>query len=140
MSGNTDGRLTMNTRLAILVAGLLLAPISVVAHHAFAAEFDSNKPVTVQGSVAKLEWTNPHIWVYVDAKDAQGNVARWQCEGGSPNTLARQGWTKNSLKQGDQVTIDGFRAKDGSNTCNSRTVKLANGTRLFAGSPEAPPQ
>jgi len=125
----------MNTTVVLaLVAVLFLVPLQAVAHHAFAAEFDANKAVTLQGTVAKMEWTNPHIWIYVDAKDADGKVTRWQCEGGSPNTLVRQGWTKQVLKQGDQITIDGYRAKDGSNTCNSRSVKLADGTRLFAGS------
>jgi Family of unknown function (DUF6152) len=124
----------MKTIFALAVAVLLLIPISVAAHHAFAAEFDRAKPVKVQGTVVKVEWTNPHIWVYVDTKDEKGSVVRWQCEGGSPNTLTRQGWTKDSLKQGDQVTIDGYRAKDGSNTCNSSAVMLADGKRLFAGS------
>jgi len=124
----------MKQMLVLLIAGTLAAPIPVLAHHSFAAEFDAAKPVTVQGSVEKVEWTNPHIWVYVDAKDAAGKVERWQCEGGSPNTLARQGWSRDTLKPGDQVVIEGFRAKNGSNTCNSRTVKTANGKTLFAGS------
>ena len=117
-----------------LVVCLFAIPISLVAHHAFAAEFDINKPVKVQGAVAKIEWTNPHIWIYLDAKDEAGKLTRWQCEGGSPNTLTRQGWAKDTLKEGDQVVIDGYRAKDGSNTCNSRTVTTGSGKRLFAGS------
>ena len=112
----------------------LAAPF--VAHHSFAAEFDASKPVTVKGAVSKVEWTNPHIWIYVDNKDEKGVIAKWQCEMGSPNMLMRQGWKSDSLKQGDEVTIEGTRAKDGSNTCNARTVRLANGTRLFAGSSE----
>jgi hypothetical protein len=124
----------MKTKLAAAVLGLLMVPLSVWAHHAFAAEFDRNKPVKVQGAVAKVEWTNPHIWIYVDTKDEKGAVTRWQCEGGSPNTLTRQGWSKDSLKEGDKVTIDGYRAKDGSNTCNSSSVTLPDGKRLFAGS------
>jgi len=123
----------MKTVLAALIAVLILLPISLAAHHAFAAEFDRAKTVKVQGAVVKLEWTNPHIWIYVDAKDEKGAIVHWQCEGGSPNTLTRQGWTKESLKQGDQVTIDGYRAKDGSNTCNSSSVTLADGKKLFAG-------
>jgi hypothetical protein len=124
----------MKSVLALIFVILLLIPISFAAHHAFAAEFDRAKPVKVQGAVVKVEWTNPHIWIYVDTKDEKGVLAHWQCEGGSPNTLTRQGWTKESLKQGDQVTIDGYRAKDGSNTCNSSSVTLASGKRLFAGS------
>jgi hypothetical protein len=124
----------MKNMLALLLAGLLVAPIPALAHHSFAAEFDAAKPVTVQGAVNKVEWTNPHIWIYVDTKNAGGQAERWQCEGGSPNTLARQGWSRDTLKPGDQVVIEGFRAKNGSNTCNSRTVKTANGKTLFAGS------
>lgn len=120
--------------ILILSIAILLVPISVTAHHAFAAEFDRAKPVKVLGSVVKMEWTNPHIWIYVDMKDEKGALTRWQCEGGSPNTLTRQGWSKDSLKQGDQVVIEGYRAKDGSNTCNSSSVTLADGKRLFAGS------
>ena len=124
----------MKTTLAALMAGLLLAPLPLAAHHAFAAEFDSEKPITVKGTVSKVEWTNPHIWIYVDMKDASGATARWQCEGGSPNTLTRQGWSKESLKAGEQVSIEGFRAKNGTNTCNTRVVTTAEGKRLFAGS------
>src|SRR5262245_26036423 len=119
MCVNSRAEAIMKTIFALAIAFLLLIPLSLSAHHAFAAEFDRAKPVKVQGAVVKVEWTNPHIWIYVDAKDEKGAVARWQCEGGSPNTLTRQGWTKESLKQGDQVTIDGYRAKDGSNTCRS---------------------
>lgn len=124
----------MKTKLAMAIFAMILAPLAALAHHSFAAEFDASKPVVVQGTVTKVEWTNPHIWIYVDMKDASGAVAHWQCEGGSPNTLVRQGWSKNSLKNGDQVTIDGSRAKDGTNTCNARAVKTADGKRLFAGS------
>jgi len=124
----------MKRNSALLIAGLLAAPIPALAHHSFAAEFDAQKAVTVQGAVQRVEWTNPHIWVYVDVKNAGGQVERWQCEGGSPNTLAREGWSRDTLKPGDQIVIEGFRAKNGSNTCNSRTVKTAGGKTLFAGS------
>jgi hypothetical protein len=124
----------MKATAAGAVLALFLVPVSLLAHHAFAAEFDRARPVKVQGTVSKVEWTNPHIWIYIDTKDDKGAVVRWQCEGGSPNTLTRQGWRKDSLKEGDQVTIDGYRAKDGSNTCNSGSVTLADGKRLFAGS------
>jgi len=127
----------MKATLAALIAGLFLAsmvPMAIMAHHAFAAEFDSAKAVTVKGTVNKVEWTNPHIWIYVDMKDDSGAVVRWQCEGGSPNTLTRQGWSRDSLKAGEQVTIEGYRAKNGTNTCNSRVVTTAEGKRLFAAS------
>jgi hypothetical protein len=126
----------MKTSLAGFLVVLLLAPLPLLAHHSFAAEFDSSKPVTVKGAVSKVEWTNPHIWIYVDTKDESGAVAKWECEMGSPNSLMRQGWRADSLKQGDQITIEGTRAKNGTNTCNARTVRLADGTRLFAGSSE----
>jgi hypothetical protein len=127
----------MKARLTILVAGCLLgAATPVFAHHSFAAEYDDKKPVTLKGSVTKVEWLNPHIWLYLDVKDESGNVSHWQCEGGAPNGLTRQGWNKNSLKAGDEITIEGFRAKDATNTCNSRSVKLPDGRRAFVGSAE----
>jgi hypothetical protein len=128
----------MRMKQAVLVAGigLLAATLPLVAHHSFAAEFDSAKPVSLQGVLTKLDWMNPHIWIYLDTKDDSGTVAHWQCEGGPPNTLTRNGWSRDSLKIGDQVNIEGFRSKDGTNTCNARTVKLPDGKRVFAGSAE----
>ena len=135
----------MNTKLLLAGAGLAVAmsmSLPVSAHHSFAAEFDANKPVTLNGSVTKVEWQNPHIWVYLDVKDGQGRVEPWQCEGGAPNTLTRNGWSKDTLKFGEQVTIEGALAKDGSKTCNMRVVKLPDGRSVFAGSSggDAPPK
>jgi hypothetical protein len=118
----------------LVAAALLVAAGKTTAHHSFAAEFDATKPVNLSGAVTKVEWTNPHIWIYIEGKDDKGVAGKWQCEMGSPNVLTRQGWRKDSLKQGDQITIEGTRAKDGTNTCNARTVRLADGKRMFAGS------
>lgn len=127
----------MRLKLVLSLAGFVFAvALPVVAHHSVAAEFDNTKRVTIKGSVTKLEWMNPHIWVYVDAKDDSGNVVKWQCEGGPPNSLTRAGWTRNALKIGDEVTIEGILAKNGSNTCNSQRVTLPDGRRVFSGSPE----
>ena len=129
----------MKVQLSVIAAGLALCVTSalpILAHHSFAAEYDDKKPVTLQGTITKVEWINPHIWVYLDAKDASGKAAKWQCEGGAPNSLTRNGWNKNSLKVGDAVTIDGYLAKDGSNSCNSRTIVLPDGRSVFAGSTE----
>jgi len=125
----------MNMTRFIIGAGLVVAgTFPLYAHHSFAAEFDPNKPVTLTGAVTKVEWGNPHIWVYVDVKDERGSLQHWQCEGGAPNTLTRNGWSKDSLKMDSQVTIEGFLAKDGSKTCNMRIVKLPDGRNVFAGS------
>ncbi|HLI85397.1 MAG TPA: DUF6152 family protein [Bryobacteraceae bacterium] len=126
----------MKANFGLMVAGLglLLTAAPAMAHHSFAAEYDGNKPVTLKGTVTKIDWMNPHIWVYLDVKDDNGSVTHWQCEGGPPNSLTRNGWTKNALKIGDQVTVEGFRAKDGTNTINSRSVKLPDGRSVFAGS------
>jgi hypothetical protein len=125
---------SMRTKRFTIVAGLIVAAaLPAYAHHSFAAEFDSNKPITLSGAVAKVEWGNPHIWVYLDVKDDKGAVQRWQCEGGAPNTLTRNGWSKDTLRPDGQVTIEGFLAKDGSTTCNMRTVTLPDGRNVFAG-------
>src|SRR6185295_12274071 len=113
----------MRTKRFMVGAGLVIAAaLPAYAHHSFAAEFDSNKPVTLSGAVVKVEWGNPHIWVYLDVKDDKGVPQHWQCEGGAPNTLTRNGWSKETLRPDSQVKIEGFLAKDGSKTCNMRTV------------------
>src|SRR5262245_33657903 len=122
--------------LALLVTAFALICVSIpaYAHHSFAAQFDRQKPVTLTGSVTKLEWINPHARFFVDVKDSSGKVVNWEVELASPNGLMRRGWTRNSLKAGDQMSVAGFGAKDGSNVANATTVTLGNGKRVFAGS------
>jgi hypothetical protein len=122
--------------LIVLAAGfaLLLAAFPVLAHHSFAAEFDAGKPITLTGVVTKVEWMNPHTHFYIDVKEESGKVTNWDLETGSPNALSRRGWTRHSLKEGDVVTVNAARAKDGSNLASARTVKLADGRSVFAGS------
>jgi hypothetical protein len=126
----------MKARFGLLIAsiGMLTLAAPLVAHHSFAAEYDNAKPIALTGTVTKVEWTNPHARFYLDVKDDKGTVTNWEFELGSPNGLARRGWTRNSMKAGDQVIVDGYMAKDGSNLANARNVKLADGRKLFAGS------
>ena len=125
----------MRLKLGMLGAGMLaLAAIPAVAHHSFDAEFDRTKPVQLKGTVTKLEWMNPHVWVYLNVTGADGKIQQWQCENGAPNMLKRAGWNRESIKEGDQITIDGSLSKDGSHTCNATTLILADGHKVFAGS------
>ena len=125
----------MRNHLTLLGAcALLSVAIPVFAPHSFDAEFDRTKPVSLKGTVTKFEWMNPHVWVYLNVTDASGKTTKWQCENGAPNMLKRAGWNRESIKEGDTVTIDGSLSKDGSNTCNATTLVLANGTKVFAGS------
>ena len=126
----------MRTPLFIAAASLaaLTAGAPLLAHHAFAAEFDASKPVTLKGTVTKMEWINPHAWLHVDVKGADGKVVNWMVEGGAPNALLRRGWNRNSVLPGTEVIVEGFRAKDGSNRANGRDVTLPDGKKLFIGS------
>jgi Family of unknown function (DUF6152) len=119
--------------IAALATALLCGAAPSFAHHSFAAEFDGNKPVTLKGKVTEFEWVNPHSWVHIDVMDDSGNTVNWACETAPPNMLYRTGWRRDSLKVGDEVVIEGFRAKDGSHTMNARTVQTPDGKRFFAG-------
>ena len=124
------------TKLAsvILVAVLGFDPGAALAHHAFSAEFDASKPVTLEGAVAKMEWLNPHAWLWIDVTDADGKVLQWGIEFGPPNALFRRGWRKSSVPIGAQVTVTGYLAKDGRPIANANRVTLPDGRTLFAGS------
>ena len=128
----------MRTQLATLLAGggLLvagaIAPAS--AHHAFAAEFDSNKPVSFKATVTKVEWVNPHVWIHVEVKRPDGKAEPWAIEGGTPNVLFRRGFTKQSLAPGTEIGVDGYQAKDGTRRANGRDLTLPDGKKLFLGS------
>ena len=131
---------------AIVAAGivllLILAAVPVFAHHAFASEFDANKPVKFRGTVTKMEWINPHAWIHVSVKKPDGTVEEWMIEAGTPNTLLRRGFTKQSLLPGTEVVVDGYQSKDGSLRANGRDITLPNGQTLFLGNavPDAPYQ
>ena len=117
-----------------LSVALLLSPSSAYAHHSFAAEYDTDKPVQITGTVTKVEWTNPHVHFYVDVKNNKGEVVNWNIELGPPLILRHLGWRENSLKSGDRVTVEGYLAKDQSNLANAKKVTLADGQSVFAGS------
>jgi hypothetical protein len=122
--------------LAIAVIGLVAAAttMTVSAHHAFAAEFDANKPVKFEGTVTRMQWINPHVWLHMEVKNPDGSVEAWAFEAGTPNVLFRRGFTKNSLLPGTKIVIDGYRAKDGSRRANGRDITFPDGRKLFMGS------
>jgi hypothetical protein len=110
------------------------AAVPLVAHHAFAAEFDANKQVTLRGTLTKMEWINPHSWIHMDVKKADGTVEAWMIEAGPPGALVRRGWTKTSIVAGTEILVEGYQAKDGTNKANGREITLPDGQRLFVGS------
>ena len=126
----------MRTKFFILITGLglLIPAIPVWAHHAFSAEFDGNKQVKLRGTVAKMEWINPHAWIHLNVKGADGAITTWDIELGPPNALIKRGWNKNSLPPGTELLVEGYLAKDGSNRANGRDITFPDGKKLFAGS------
>ena len=125
------------TVLSVSICLFLAAPAT--AHHSFQAEYDRNQPITLKGKVTKVEWQNPHVYYYVDVTDANGQVANWAIEVGAPNGLYRAGWRKESLKAGEQVTVEAYRAKKGGNHANGRSLTLSDGKRVFSGQNDGGP-
>lgn len=124
----------MRSVATVVVFALMVVARPVLAHHAFSAEFDQSKPVKVQGEISRLEWTNPHAWLFIDSKGTDGKVVTWRFEMGAPNALLRSGWSKSDIKPGTQVTVSGFLARSGGSVGNAYQVRLADGRDLFAAS------
>jgi len=124
----------MRTRYLLLPFGIIAAA-SAAAHHSFSAEFDASKPVTLHGTILKMEWINPHSWLHVAVKNKDGTTSEWMIEAATPNTLFRRGYTRDAVKPGTEITVEGYRAKNGANRANGRDLILPDGSRLFMGSP-----
>jgi hypothetical protein len=130
----------MRTKLAmaLVLTGLFLGAVPAWAHHAFGAEFDIDKPIKLTGTLTKVEWINPHAWLHIDVKNPDGTVTDWMVEGGSPNTLLRHGFTRNTLEVGTVIIVSGFQAKDGTNKANGKDITFQDGKKLMMGSSSAP--
>jgi hypothetical protein len=138
MRSNPMQIISMKQAASALLAATLLAAAPLMAHHSFAAEYDSKKPVTIKGIVSKVDWMNPHVYFYLDVQSEKGEIVNWALEMGPPNGLQRSGWTRNTMKVGDEVTVEATLAKDGSNQANARSVTMTNtGKKLGAASSEA---
>src|SRR5580765_2754176 len=124
----------MRAKFSLLAVALLAAPLVVLGHHSFAAEFDANQPLVLKGTITRVDLVNPHAWLYMNVTDPEGKVVNWAIEMGAPNALIRRGISKNTVPIGAEITVEGFRAKDGSTTANGRTLRMADGRALFAGS------
>ena len=126
----------MRKQFLTMAVALLIpaAPAPLLAHHAFAAEFDADKPITLRGTVVKMDWINPHSWIYIDVKEPDGKVTSWMIEGGAPNALLRRGFTKDSLPPGTEILVEGYQAKNSAKRANGRDITFSDGKKLFVGS------
>lgn len=128
----------MRARLYVTLGGMLLAALPVLAHHSFSAEFDINQPITLKGVLTKMEWVNPHGWIYIDVKEADGKVVNWAVEAGGPTQLLRRGLRKTDFPPGLEVVVEGYRARSGEPKANGRSVTMKDGRNFFLGAPETP--